>query len=176
MGRELRRKQAKREGKSLEKEQIKEKNQIKNLVKITCILVFIVALIYIISVNFITKEANWFNTKKDNNTNENTSSVKNSILASSVFKQSEEEYYVYFYDFNDENSTISNQIKTKLSNSKIYRVDTSSALNSNYVGEESNKDAKNLEQLKVKAPTLIKIVDDSITEYYEGDEITNNLK
>ena len=175
MGRELRRKKAKREGKSLEKEQIKEKNQIKNLVKITCILVFIVALIYIISVNFITKEANWFNTKKDNNTNENTSSVKNSILASSIFKQSEEEYYVYFYDFNEEDTAISNIINSKLSDSKVYKVDTSSALNANYVSEESNKSAKTLEDLKVSAPTLIKISGDEIVKYYEKDEIKDNL-
>lgn len=176
MGRELRRKQAKKEGKSLTQAKTNEENQLKVLLKIVGLLVFIIAVIYIISGVFITKEIKWFNNLSNGSNNNSNSNVSSSILASSIFKQSEEEYYVYFYDFNDENSTISNQIKTKLSNSKIYRVDTSSALNSNYVGEESNKDAKNLEQLKVKAPTLIKIVDDSITEYYEGDEITNNLK
>ena len=35
MGRELRRKQAKREGKSLQKEEVVEKNQIKQLISIT---------------------------------------------------------------------------------------------------------------------------------------------
>lgn len=175
MGRELRRKQAKREGKSLEKKQLKEKNQIKDLVKIICILVFIVALIYVVSVNFITKEVNWFNTKKDTNTTENTSNNKNTILAASIFKQSEEEYYVYFYDFNEEDTATSTIINSKLSDSKVYKVDTSSALNANYISEESNKSAKKLEDLKVSSPTLIKIVGDEIVNYYEKDEIKNNL-
>ena len=49
-------------------------------------------------------------------------------------------------------------------------------MNSKYVSDETNKDAKNLEQLKVKAPTLIKITGETITEYYESNEIINNLK
>ena len=48
-------------------------------------------------------------------------------------------------------------------------------MNSNYVSETGNKEAKNLEQLTVVPHTLIKIVADTITEYYENDEITNKL-
>ena len=44
MGRELRRKQAKKEGKSLQKEEHIEKNQLKQLLIITAILVFIIFL------------------------------------------------------------------------------------------------------------------------------------
>ena len=97
MGRELRRKQAKKEGKSLAKEEVKNENQIKKLIKIVCLLVFIVVMIYLISALFITKELNWFNNSKENTSETN---VNNSILAKQIFRQSEEEYYVYFYDFN----------------------------------------------------------------------------
>lgn len=172
MGRELRRKQAKKEGKSLKQETLVEENQIKKLIIITLILIFIICVIYLVSALFITKELDWFS-KKDNET---TNLVTNTILASEIFKQKEEEYYVYFYDYNDEDSQISSIVSSKLSKNKVYRVDTNSALNSRYVSDDSNKDAKTLADLKVKAPTVVKIIGEVITEYYEGNEIVNNLK
>ena len=173
MGRELRRKQAKKEGKSLIPESPKEEHQLKKLISITLLLVFIICVIYLISALFITKELDWFKEKKENT---ETALVSNTILASEIFKQTEEEYYVYFYDYKDEESEISSVVSSKLSSSKIYKVDTGSALNNNYVSEQSNKAAKNLSELKVKSPTVIKITGETISAYYEGDEIKNNLK
>ena len=49
-------------------------------------------------------------------------------------------------------------------------------MNSKYISETGNKNAKKLEELKVVAPTLIKISNETITEYYEKDEILANLK
>lgn len=172
MGRELRRKQAKKDGKSLKQETLVEENQIKKLVIITFVLVVIICLIYLISALFVTKELDWFS-KKDNET---TNLVTNTILASEIFKQKEEEYYVYFYDYNDEDSQISSIVSSKLSENKVYKVDTNSALNSRYVSDNSNKDAKTISDLKVKSPTVVKISGEVITEYYEGNEIINNLK
>ena len=172
MGRELRRKQAKKEGKSLKKEVPSEENKIKKLIFITLLLIFIICVIYIISALFITKELDWFREE----TEKKEPLVTNTILASEVFKQAEEEYYVYFYDYNEEDSKISSSVNNKLSSSKVYKVDTSSALNNKYVSEESNKSAKKLNELKVKAPTIVKITGEEITAYYEGDEIVNNLK
>ena len=172
MGRELRRKQAKKEGKSLKKEMPTEKNQIKQLISITIILVVIIGLIYLISALFITKELDWFEDKIENN----EALVTNTILASETFKQQEEEYYVYFYDYKDEKTDISSHITNKLSSSKVYKVDTNNGLNNKYVSEESNKNAKSLSELKVKAPTLIKVNGETISAYYEGDEIKEKLK
>ena len=173
MGRELRRKQAKREGKSLQKEEKVEKNQIKQLISITLVLVVIIGLIYLISALFVTKELDWF--AKNDDTTISTLAT-NTILASEIFKQSEEEYYVYFYDYKDEDTDISSHITSKLSSSKVYKVDTNNGLNNKYISEESNKQAKNLDELKVKAPTLIKINGEKISAYYEGDEIKDKLK
>ena len=173
MGRELRRKQAKKEGKSLERNEMVEAHPIKKMTIITCILVLTITIIYLVTALFITKELDWFNNNKEEDTSEN--SVENSILASAIFKQSEEEYYVYFYDFSDEEENVSSLIENKLSSEKVYRVDTSSVLNSKYVGETSNKNAKTIDELKVTAPTLIKVSGDTIIEYYEKLEITNNL-
>ena len=177
MGRELRRKQAKKEGKSLAIEEVKNENQIKKLIKIVCLLVFIVVMIYLISALFITKELNWFNNSK-----ENTSETKanNSILAKQIFRQSEEEYYVYFYDFNNPDSEINSLISSKLSESKVYKVDTSDAFNSNYVvkneTDATNHSVTSLDDLMVVNPTLIKISGDVVVEYYEKAEINSYLE
>ena len=43
-------------------------------------------------------------------------------------------------------------------------------MNSKYIVEkDSNKEAKSLEELKVIAPTVLKVNNGSITEYYEGE-------
>ena len=170
MGRELRRKQAKREGKSLKNEEIKEEYNVKKIV-ITCVIVLVsIGLVYFISALFITKELDWFSKEE---VKENTSGVENSILASAIFKQKEDEYYVYFYDFNEDNNMYKNIVSSKLSSKKVYNVDTSSGLNSNYVSDVSNKKATGLDDLKVINDTVIKIVGDTIVEYYENDEINN---
>lgn len=170
MGRELRRKQAKREGKSLKNEEIKEEYNVKKIV-ITCVIVLVsIGLVYLISALFITKELDWFSKEEVKG---NTNSVENSILASAIFKQKEDEYYVYFYDFNEDNNMYKNIVSSKLSSKKVYNVDTSSGLNSNYVSDVSNKKATGLDDLKVINDTVIKIVGDTIVEYYEKDEINN---
>ena len=170
MGRELRRKQAKREGKSLKSEEIKVEYNVKKIV-ITCVIVLVsIGLVYLISALFITKELDWFSKEE---VKENTSGVENSILASAIFKQKEDEYYVYFYDFNEDNNMYKNIVSSKLSSKKVYNVDTSSGLNSNYVSDVSNKKATGLDDLKVINDTVIKIVGDTIVDYYEKDEINN---
>ena len=172
MGRELRRKQAKREGKSLKKEVPTEKNQVKGLLVITLVLVVIIGLIYLLSALFVTKELDWF----ANEDEENETLVDNTILAKETFMQKEETYYVYFYDYAEEDTEITSSVNSSLKDEKVYKVDTGSGLNTNYVSEESNKKAKTLEDLKVKAPTVIKVSGERIIEYYEGDEITKKLK
>ena len=175
MGRELRRKQAKKEGRSLEKIEINDDNQLKKYFINIFVIVGVFAIIYLLSALFITKELDWFN--KDKTEESSSNGVSNSILASAIFKQNEEEYYVYFYDFDEEekDSTITNLVNSSITSDKVYKVNTKSAMNANYVGETSNKSAKTLSDLKVVAPTLIKISGDTITEYYEKDEITNKL-
>ncbi len=174
MGRELRRKQAKKEGKSLQKEEVVEKNQFTSLLIIVCVLVIAGSLIYLLSALFVTKELDWFS-KDDgiSNVDTNANTVSNSILAKEIFKQSEEEYYVYFYDFNgeDKDMVVSGNIVNGIEDMKVYKVDTSSALNNKYVSTDTNRKAKNLEDLKVKSNTLIKISNDKIVEYYEDKEI-----
>ena len=174
MGRELRRKQAKKEGKSLKNENITEDYNLTKFVKVSVIVILSAVFLYLVSAIFITKEINLFG--KNNTTNTTNQTVSNAILAKSIFNQSEESYYVYFYDFNESNNNINTIVSSKLSESKVYRVDTSSSFNSKYVSDTSNKSATTLDDLKVVKDTLIKIEGDAITMYLEGEkEITNNL-
>ena len=82
MGRELRRKQAKKEGKSLHPEIKEETNQLKKLLIITAVLIFIICIIYILSALFVTKELDWLD-KKDENITETL--IENTILAAETF-------------------------------------------------------------------------------------------
>ena len=171
MGRELRRKQAKKEEKNLKTElyhmNIDNDNQIYKFAKITIILLIMFVVLYIVVGVFVTKEFDLFGSK-DNEIND---SVNNKILASSIFNQKDGEYYVYFYDFENMNSTIESTLTSKLKDAKIYRVNTKDALNQNYVTEGSgNKSAQTLEELKVVDNTLIKIVNNEIVRYYETEE------
>ncbi len=175
MGRELRRKQAKKEGKSLEKEELIEKNPGRKFIIITCILLLIMCIIYLVTSLFITKELDWFSKKDKEEETKEESTVSDSILASAIFNQKEDEYYVYFYDFNEDKTTVTDFVNQRLSGQKIYKVNTTSALNKKYVSDTSNKNAKKLEDLKVKAPTVIKVKASEIVEYYEANEIVNNL-
>jgi len=179
MGRELKRKQSKKEGKNvketlIKEKEIKENNEIYSFLKISIILIIVLVIVYLLAGIFITKEFDLFN---NNDTEETDNTVANKIIASSIFNQKEEEYYVYFYDFDEEASSTLTTINSKLSSKKVYKVDTGDSLNQNYITEEdSNTSATSLEDLKVKTNTLIKIVNDEIVSYYEEDEITDNLK
>lgn len=169
MGRELRRKQSKIEGKSLKREiNNNDDNEVQNFVKISIILIILCVVIYLLIGIFITKEIKWFG---NNSENDVVDTVSNNIIASAIFKQKEEEYYVYFYDFENMNNTIESTLTSKLSEAKIYRVNTKDALNQNYVTEGAgNKSAKTLEDLKVVDNTLIKVVNNEIVSYYETEE------
>ncbi len=163
MGREQRRKYAKKYGKQPEPAVVTDDKSLKKYIKIIVVVLLIVGLFYLLSATLITKELG--STKKENKTE---TKVDNTILAKNSLRQTDEIYYVYYYDFNNKLTKIENNI-SKLDN-KVYRVNTSDALNSNFVSEESNTSAKTLEEIKVKAPTLIKVENGAILEYYETED------
>ena len=172
MGREIRRKEAKKKNNKIKKvEKIDTSIKGSTLLKLIAICVFMIVLLYLVVAIFITKEieVSWFNNNKTEETNE---VLSNRILAKNTFNQKESTYYVYFYDYTDEVSSVSTSIRSI--SDKVYKVNTKDGFNSNYVSEETNKDASSIEELKVKALTLIKVVDGSIVEYYEGKEEINN--
>ena len=174
MGRELKRKQAKREGKNVKEVQIKNQKQElkpKTFVTIIIVLLLFFAILYLITGLFITKDIKWFDKKESEKTEQ--TSISNKILASDSLRQTEEEYYVYFYDTTNEDSSVSNIVSSI--NEKVYRVDLHDDFNSNFIGEESGI-VENISDLKVSDPTVIKVSREKIVEFYGGSEnIKTNL-
>lgn len=174
MGRELRRKQAKRDGKNVREVQKKRQGKplsMKTFAIIMVLLAVFFVILYILTGIFVTKELKWFS-KNDNE--ESTVEVENKILATDSLRQTEEEYYVYFFDTTDEKTEVKNSLyRVK---EKLYRVDLNDAFNSNFVGEPSGE-VDNIEDLKVSNPTLIKVSGEEIVEFYSGvEEITSALE
>jgi hypothetical protein len=169
MGRELRRKQAKREGKNVKEVQKKVKDKPispKTFGVIMTVLVLFFSVLYLLTDMFITNKNKWFG--KDN---EEVVEIENKILAADSLKQTEENYYVYYYNTEEENTEIKNALYSV--KDKIYRVDLHDAFNNNFIGEPSGI-VGNIEQLKVSDPTLIKVSSESIVEFYAGkDEIVS---
>lgn len=172
MGRELRRKEERKNKnrKVQMKEQLDTSIKGSTIIKLVVFVALLLFILWFVIAVFITKEIDISEGKDETNTSEttNTTSVSNRILASATFNQKEEVYYVYYYDFTDEDEAIASAISDK-SDLKIYRVDTSSSLNQNYVTEEEgNKNITGIDNLKVKNPTILQITNDQVTAYYEG--------
>lgn len=165
MGRELKRKQAKRDGKNVR--EVQKNNKEKPLSPKTFIIILVALLLffvilYILTGLFVTKKLKWFT--KDNDEEEVTE-VTNKILATDTLRQVEEDYYVYFYDTTNEDSEVANALYSV--SEKIYRVDLNDAFNSNFVGEPSGI-VDDINNLKVKDPTLIKVSSEEIVAFYSG--------
>ncbi len=175
MGRELKRKEAKRNKTNLKK--LTENNELNSGVeaipalKITLAVVALFILLYLILAIFVTKELDLSTNKDSSETDSSTSTVSNAILASATFKQGAETYYVLFYGFDDEDDAeIASSVTSNITDYTVYKVDTDSGLNKNYVSETTNPNVTSIDNLKVKSPTLILISADSVTEYIEGEE------
>lgn len=183
MGRELKRKEAKKNKNQKKNNEIELDTKISmlTLVKLVVFVILFLLVIYYILAVFVTKEIDISSkdtSSKTEEVNNTQNSVSDKILASNIFNQQESTYYVYFYDFtetgeNDLSSLISGSIDEKL-----YKVDTSSGLNKKYVVEEGgNKDATNIGDLKVTSNTLVKIENDKIVKYLEGkNDIMSGIK
>ena len=163
MGRKQKRREIKSNRNKKLEENITSEDMIKasSIVKIVLGVVVVILVFYYGLAIFVTKEVNLSsNNKKSEDTKEDSSnnSVSNAILAKNTFNQMEEVYYVYYYDFNDENDVISNSIGS-LTDHTIYRVDTNSGLNSNYVVVDgSNRNVTSIDNLKVSNPTIIRMI------------------
>lgn len=175
MGRELKRKQAKREGKNVKDLQVKKQDfntmKPKTLIIIVGVILVLFVLLYLLTSIFITKD---FNSSKKNTDSEDTATVTNKILAADSLRQTEELYYVYYYDSTNEDSGVSSTILSL--NDKVYRVDLHDGFNSNYLGEPSGI-VEDISNLKVSDPTVIKVESEKITAFYNGkEEIQIGLK
>ena len=103
------------------------------------------------------------------------------ILKGSVFTRKEKTYYVILMDTYDGDEYIKQAVaKYKTDDKKktpLYIVDLHNGFNKDIIAEKGNPSAQKAEDLKVKDPTLIKIVNGKNVEYTDNiDSIANKLK
>ena len=175
MGRELKRKEAKRIGKNVkEVNKLEKDNSIttKSFIIIMIVLIVLFSLTYLFTGIFATKDIKWFS--KNNQVEEDdTTNIRNRILASDSLKQIDDEYYVYYYDSTKEDSEVTSVVD-RLSDT-VYRVDLHDDFNSNFIGEPSGI-VNTIDDLKVSNPTVIKVSLEKIISFYSGEEIKTSLK
>ena len=141
------------------------------------IIIIVVAVILLVSMYFLTTFILNNDDTEEERITENTIQY-DEILAGQSFNQSDDEYYVIYYDSTDEYSTIGSLISSyQLNNTdvKLYSVDLSNGMNSKYV-TDSDVVTDNASSLKVKDTTLLRFEDGEVVETITDlDEITEFL-
>ena len=182
-----------KKNKELEKKLKQERKKINNVsvtdsdiwskVIIVCVIICVFFAFYFLTV-FISKDDSSSTNSNSSNkkTTETTNISYDEILLGRSFSMEDGEYLVLYYD--KDNSDLSSEMSSALStyNNKdshlnVYTVDMSDALNSSFTSDEANHDAKDVSEMKISGPTLIKFNNNKIDDYIEGkEEITEYLK
>ena len=148
-----------------------EKNFVSRFVMTIGIVLFALVALYLFIGIFITKSITF---DKETKEKEEVTIDNSTILASQIFDQNEEEYYVLIYNPNDKVYDLSNFIslyQNKNNSITLYKVDSTKSFNSKYIVEEdSNKEPSSYNDLRIKVPTLIKISSKTVSEDNEGFE------
>ena len=137
---------------------------------VVVVLLFIFAF-YILTLYITNKHTN---TKEKNTKNSVVSNEK--IIVGNSLSMKDKEYYVLFYNDQDEEmSSIYDEYKSK-NELPIYKVDMSDGFNKKYTGNESNTTPNSTSDIKITGSTLIKVVKGKVVNYIEGvEEIRNYL-
>ncbi len=141
------------------------------------IIIIVVAVVLLVGMYFLTTLILESDNSDEEKVTENDIQY-DEILAGESFNQTEEEYYVIYYDSTDEYSTISSLISSyQLNNAdtKLYSVDLSNGMNKKYVtdGDIVTEDASSL---RVKADTLLRFNNGEVSEVItDTSEITSFL-
>ena len=152
--------------KNIEKQFGNESNEVMTLIKIFVGVVIFFVLAYVL-MGVITGEIKLKEEKKE------VVIQYKEILAEQVFKQKEEDYFVAFYDFEEENDLLQAYLQDLSYSVKLYEVDLYKKFNSSYIGEVNTKPT-NLNNLKVKSPTIIRITKNKAKEVITGLDAIKN--
>ena len=153
-------------------------SSIKNKIFIVIgILVFLLAF-YLLTL-YITNKNN--PKKDDTDTKEKITFSYDEILLGRSLSMQDDEYLVLFYDKSDEKQSeiydqLYNDYKNKEDHLSIYYVDMSSGLNKRFsTTEESNKAPLDVSEFKINGPTLIRVNNHAVLDYYEGEESIKSI-
>lgn len=147
-------------------------NEMVNLIKIILIVTAIFLIFYGITTLVADKNSN-------NDTNPEDVVIQyDEILLGTLFEQSNSEYYVLVTTEDDYNvqtySSLVSSYKAKENALKVYTSNLDNGFNKSYKAEET-KISNNLQELKLKGSTLLKIKEKNIVSSYEGNDIMSHL-
>lgn len=160
----------------MKKDYLNKKKGLPSEVKKT-IIIIVVAVVLLVGMYFLTTVI--LNKDSDDNSKITEDAIQyDEILAGESFNQSEDEYYVIYYDSSNEYSVISSLISSyQLNNSdtKLYSVDLADGMNKKYV-TDGNIVTDNASSLRVKDTTLLKFNNGEVSEVItDTNEITSFL-
>lgn len=160
----------------MKKDYLNKKNGLPSEVKKT-IIIIVVAVVLLVGMYFLTTVI--LNKDSDDNSKITENAIQyDEILAGESFNQSEDEYYVIYYDSSNEYSVISSLISSyQLNNSdtKLYSVDLADGMNKKYV-TDGDIVTDNASSLRVKDTTLLKFNNGEVSEVItDTNEITSFL-
>lgn len=153
-----------------------DSKEISKIIKYLIIVLLIFGGVYLLTV-FITNHSS----DSDYKTKVSEAEIQSSkILAGSIFKQSDNEYYVLFYNTKASDSSIYSDLYTnyikKDNHTPIYYVDLHEGLNSKYISNNVNGNPTSLDDLRLNGPALMKITNKNISEFItDTTEISNKL-
>lgn len=161
---------AQKKGKSVIKSDLK--GEAKTLVIIIIVVLVVLTLLYFLT-SYLSKNGNFSQDYEVTPTPEAVMTYENATVGTAL-NRPDKEYYVVFEDFGDENKTyISSLINTynnKEEHLPVYKVDMTLDVNKKYKSEDSNTNATNVKDLKIKTPTLIYVKNKTIEKYIEGNK------
>ena len=147
-----------------------EQKEVYKLIMIILIVVAILSLVYLFSRAFISKDL--FKSKEETKT---TSTIKTpefdytKIIVGELLNRPYDEYYVLAFDSTSDLSfDYNNMINAYNGKTKMYALDLNDGFNKKYVGEKSNPQATNIEELSFGEITLLKIKNGKIVKYLEN--------
>lgn len=160
----------------MKKDYLNKKKGLPSEVKKT-IIIIVVAVVLLVGMYFLTTVI--LNKDSDDTSKITENAIQyDEILAGESFNQSEDEYYVIYYDSSNEYSVISSLISSYQLNSsdtKLYSVDLTDGMNKKYV-TDGNIVTDNASSLRVKDTTLLKFNNGEVSEVItDTNEITNFL-
>ncbi len=139
-------------------------NEMSKAIKCILVVAILFAVMYGITV-LILKNSPYEYTKED----VKTSIQYDEILAGTSFQKKDSEYFVLFYHADSDNQYMNmlSDYQAKESHLPIYYVDLDNKMNLSVISSESNREASNASELKIKDVTLIRFKDGKIEEYIE---------
>lgn len=138
--------------------------EVKSLIIITLIIAAIAVGLYF----FTEKVLN----KKSGEEQTTVAEFNNNICTvGTMFNRPEDKYYVFLFDStrteNSQYQTLLSNYRSKDDSTKIYYVDLSKKFNSFALSDTSNKNPKNVDEVKINNNALIFIENKKVTKYYE---------